>query len=92
MHFDRAGELTPQEVEKIQTILENPLEFKIPKWFLNRQKDITDGSFSQLYANQLDIKLRNDIIRLKKIRYVSGCHRWVAVELRSFELRASNYR
>ncbi len=39
----RAGELTEEEVEKIITIMQNPRQYKIPNWFLNRQKDIKDG-------------------------------------------------
>jgi hypothetical protein len=37
-------------------------------WFLNRKKDYTDGRFSQVVSNALDMKLRDDLERLKKIR------------------------
>lgn len=33
-----AGELNPDELERIVTIIQNPTQFKIPNWFLNRQK------------------------------------------------------
>ena len=39
----RAGELSEEEVEKIVTIMQNPRQYKIPNWFLNRKKDIKDG-------------------------------------------------
>ncbi len=42
----RAGELTEDEIDKIITIMQNPRQYKIPDWFLNRQKDIKDGQFS----------------------------------------------
>ncbi len=29
-------------------IVSNPRAYKIPDWFLNRQKDIKDGRFSQV--------------------------------------------
>lgn len=44
----RAGELTEDEVERISTILQNPRQYKIPDWFLNRKKDIKDGKYSQV--------------------------------------------
>nr|CAD7257382.1 unnamed protein product [Timema shepardi] len=44
----RAGECTEEEVEKIITIMSNPRQYKIPDWFLNRQKDIVDGKYSQV--------------------------------------------
>ena len=50
-------------------IVQNPRQFKIPDWFLNRQKDYKDGSYSQVISSALDQKLRDDLERLKKIRY-----------------------
>ncbi len=49
-------------------IVANPRTFKIPDWFLNRQKDHKDGKNSQLTSSALDTKLREDLERLKKIR------------------------
>jgi len=46
------------EVKKLVTIMQNPLQYKVPKWFLNRQKDVKDGKWSQCVANGLDNKLR----------------------------------
>ncbi|RKP18258.1 hypothetical protein ROZALSC1DRAFT_30035, partial [Rozella allomycis CSF55] len=43
----RAGELTSEELERLVTVVQNPQDYKIPEWFLNRQKDIKDGSYSQ---------------------------------------------
>ena len=52
------------------TVVANPRQFKIPDWFLNRQKDYKDGRYSQVVSNALDMKLRDDLERLKKIRFV----------------------
>ncbi|XP_030826390.1 LOW QUALITY PROTEIN: 40S ribosomal protein S18 [Camarhynchus parvulus] len=57
----RAGELTEDEVERVITIMQNPRQYKIPDWFLNRQKDVKDGKYSQVLANGLDNKLREDL-------------------------------
>ena len=50
------------------TIFANPRQFKIPDWFLIRQKDYTDGKYSQVMSNALDMKLRDDLECLKKIQ------------------------
>ena len=42
-------------------IVANPRQFRIPDWFLNRQKDFKDGKYSQLFSNALDTKLRDDL-------------------------------
>lgn len=66
--FFRAGELSAAELENVMTVVANPRQFKIPDWFLNRKKDYKDGKFSQVVSNGLDMKLRDDLERLKKIR------------------------
>merc|ERR1712098_256986 len=68
----RAGELNPDELERIVTIMQNPGQFKIPQWFVNRQRDIVDGKSGHLLSNQLDSKMREDLERLKKIRNPRG--------------------
>lgn len=73
----RAGELDQAELERIVNIMQNPKNYKIPDWFLNRQKDSKDGKYSQLLSNNLDNKLREDLEHLKKIRVHRGLrHSW----------------
>lgn len=31
--------------------MQNPRQYKIPDWFLNRQKDVVDGKYSQVRSN-----------------------------------------
>ena len=57
----------------MMVIVANPRQFKIPDWFLNRQKDVKDGRYSQVTSSALDTKLRDDLERLKKIRCACGC-------------------
>ena len=68
--FVRAGELTAAELDSVMTVVANPRQFKIPDWFLNRKKDYKDGKYSQVVSNALDMKLRDDLERLKKIRSI----------------------
>jgi len=76
-HPRRAGEMTAEEVERLVTIIQNPRQFKVPDWMLNRKKDIKDGKFSQAVSNTLDMKLRDDLERMKKIRAHRGLrHYW----------------
>lgn len=64
----RAGELSPEEIEKVIAVIQNPTTFKIPTWFLNRQKDYKTGKNTHVSSNTLDTVLRDDLERLKKIR------------------------
>lgn len=38
------------QIEKLVTVMSNPRQYKIPDWFLNRQKDIKDGKFFQVWT------------------------------------------
>ncbi|CED84259.1 40s ribosomal protein s18 [Phaffia rhodozyma] len=73
----RAGELNSDELERIVTIMQNPAQFKIPAWFVNRQRDVTDGKDMHVVSNGIDQKMREDLERLKKIRSHRGLrHLW----------------
>eukprot|EP00439_Symbiodinium_sp_Y106_P016426 s6424_g2.t1 len=61
----RAGELTTDEVNKIVAVVSKPLEFKIPAWMLNRNRDVKDGKTGQKYANFLDQALRSKPLEFK---------------------------
>ena len=68
----RAGELTPDEIEKVVAILQDPKKFNIPVWMVNRRRDKFDGKSSQLVSNQIASKLRDDLEHLKKVRTHRG--------------------
>ena len=42
------------------------------------KKDVKDGKFSQVVSNTLDMKLREDLERLKKIRAHRGLRHYCA--------------
>ncbi|KAJ5884677.1 hypothetical protein N7495_009187, partial [Penicillium taxi] len=88
----RAGELTTEELERIVTILQTPTQYKIPSWFLNRQRDITDGKDSQVVSNGLDSKLREDLERLKKIRAHRGLRHYWGLRVRGQHTKTTGRR
>merc|ERR1711911_217188 len=88
----RAGELSEEEVEKLITIMANPRQYKIPDWFLNRQKDIKDGKYSQVASNMLENKLREDLERLKKIRAHRGLRHYWGLRVRGQHTKTTGRR
>lgn len=87
-----AGELTSEELERIVTIIQNPTQYKIPTWFLNRQRDIVDGKDSQVLANGVDSKLREDLERLKKIRAHRGLRHYWGLRVRGQHSKTTGRR
>merc|ERR1712117_771742 len=88
----RAGELSEEEVERVVTVMTNPRQYKIPDWFLNRQKDIKDGRYSQVVANALDNKLREDLERLKKIRAHRGLRHYWGLRVRGQHTKTTGHK
>lgn len=102
----RAGELTSEELERIVTsklfrttilftknvVIQNPTQYKIPAWFLNRQRDIVDGKNSQILANGVDSKLREDLERLKKIRAHRGLRHYWGLRVRGQHSKTTGRR
>ena len=73
----RAVEITNDDIERIVAIIQNPLQFQIPDFFLNRRKDFKTGKTMHLSAQNFAGALRNDLERMKKIRRHRGLrHYW----------------
>ena len=88
----RAGELSAAELESLMVIVSNPRQFRIPDWFLNRQKDYKDGKYLQNVSNQLDTKLRDDLERLKKIRNHRGLRHYWGIRVRGQHTKTTGRR
>jgi small subunit ribosomal protein S18e len=88
----RAGELSEEEVDRVISIISNPRHYKIPDWFLNRQKDIKDGKYSQVTSNSLDNKVREDLERLKKIRAHRGLRHYWGLRVRGQHTKTTGRR
>ncbi|KAH8061835.1 rRNA binding protein [Aureococcus anophagefferens] len=77
---------------KLVAIIQNPKQFKIPAWFLNRQKDYKTGKYSQAFANTLQQKLREDLERLKKIRAHRGLRHYWGIRVRGQHTKSTGRR
>lgn len=67
----RAGELTEEEVDRVVTIMQNPRQYKIPDWFLNRQKDRKDGKYGQV-SGLMTVGCVNRVLWMRVDSFLSG--------------------
>jgi small subunit ribosomal protein S18e len=88
----RAGELSAAELESLMVIVSNPRQFRIPDWFLNRQKNYKDGKYLQQVSNQLDTTFRDDLERLKKIRNHRGLRHYWGIRVRGQHTKTTGRR
>ena len=71
-HRKKLKELNEKDLEKIETIIKNPVDSKIPAWLLNRQKDYKTGLDKHILVSDITMQLRDDVNRLRKIRAYRG--------------------
>lgn len=73
----RLGEMTPEEIKKLEDVIMAPEKYGIPSWTLNRQKDFETGKAKHLTMNDLAFSLRNDLTRMAEIKTYKGLrHMW----------------
>tara|TARA_Y100000310_G_C20158837_1_gene568190 strand:+ start:33 stop:548 length:516 start_codon:yes stop_codon:yes gene_type:complete len=65
----KISSLTEEEIKKIQEFIKNP---QVPKFMLNRRKDLDTGEDMHLAGSDLDLRRDFDIKRLKKIKSYRG--------------------
>merc|ERR1712001_470320 len=67
-------------------------KYKIPDYFLNRPKDVKDGKYSQILANGLENKLREDLERLEKIKAHRGLRHYWGLRVRGQHTKTTGRR
>jgi small subunit ribosomal protein S13 len=66
------GSLSEEQIEKIEGLLKSPGDFGIPKFLLNRQKDMETGKDLHLVSNDLAFATRQDVSRDMSLRTWRG--------------------
>ena len=69
--YRKLGDLSDADVAKLQETVEG-IQEALPTWMLNRRKDIETGEDGHLVGTDVEIRLRDDLNRLKKIRTYRG--------------------
>jgi small subunit ribosomal protein S13 len=87
----KIGDLTDSQIEKLQEIIDR-VSSNAPKWMLNHRKDLETGEDIHLIGSDIDMKLRDEINILKKIRSYRGIRHERGLRARGQRTRANNRR
>ena len=85
----RAGFLTDAEIEKIENIMQDPKNFGMPGWFLNRRKDLQTGADLHLVGPDLDLAIKGDVKRMKEIKSWRGYRHAYGLKARGQRTRST---
>jgi len=85
--YIKIGDLTDSQIEKIKETLEN-VNKTAPGWMLNHRKDYDTGKNIHLIGSDIDMRLRDQINILKKIRSYKGVRHEQGLPVRGQRTRA----
>ncbi|OYT32552.1 30S ribosomal protein S13 [Candidatus Woesearchaeota archaeon ex4484_78] len=87
----KAGELTEEEIQKLEKAIKAPSQNGIPSWMFNRRKDMETGLDKHLITNELIFTKEQDIKFLRKIKCYKGMRHALGLPVRGQRTR-SNFR
>ncbi|MFX1589063.1 MAG: 30S ribosomal protein S13 [Promethearchaeota archaeon] len=78
----RIGALPEKDINKIEEIILSPIENGVPSWMVNRKKDLRTGENIHLIGNKLELEVKKDIDRMKKIKSYKGVRHHLRLKVR----------
>ncbi|NVM35689.1 MAG: 30S ribosomal protein S13 [Candidatus Lokiarchaeota archaeon] len=85
----RIGAISEKELNQIEEIIINPIENGIPSWMVNRPKDLRTGENLHIIGNKLEITVKRDIDRMKKIKSYKGVRHHLRLKVRGQRTRST---
>ena len=78
----RIGAIPEKDLNRIEEIILNPVGNGIPYWMVNRKKDLRTGEDLHITGNLLEITVKRDIDRMKKIKSYKGVRHYLRLKVR----------
>jgi small subunit ribosomal protein S13 len=88
----RVGFLTENDIREIEQAISNPAKAGIPQWYLNRRKNMDDGSNNHMITSDLDFAASNDIEREKLVMSWRGYRHMFGLRVRGQCTRTTGRR
>ncbi len=85
----RIGNLTESEVQKLDSILADPVKHGVPAWLVNRPGDLETGQPRHLVGPDLTIRIKSDIDFMQKIRTWKGIRHSLGLKVRGQRTRTT---
>jgi ribosomal protein uS13 len=68
----RIGAIPEKDLNRLEEIIIDPITNGVPAWMVNRKKDLITGENLHIIGNRLELSVRRDIDRMKRIRSYKG--------------------
>jgi small subunit ribosomal protein S13 len=78
----RIGAIAEKDLNRLEEIILSPIENGVPNWMVNRPKDLRSGEDLHIIGNKLEITVKRDIDRMKKIKSYKGVRHHLKLKVR----------
>ena len=85
----KVGDLSENELKKLEDMINHPEKYQIPLWLYNRRKDPETGENKHLSVSQLELRERLDTGMEKKIKSYRGMRHIMDLPVRGQRTRGS---
>ncbi len=81
-HDARIGELSENEIRKIEDAIAEPTKYGVPGWLFNRRKDVRTGRTLHIIGSDLDLKIKEDVDLMKELKSWKGIRHSLGLKVR----------
>ena len=85
----RIGAIPEKDLNRIEEIIIKPIMSGIPAWMVNRKKDLVTGEDLHIIGNRLELSVRRDIDRMKRIRSYKGVRHHRGLKVRGQKTKST---
>ncbi|MFX1364899.1 MAG: 30S ribosomal protein S13 [Promethearchaeota archaeon] len=85
----RIGAVSEKELNQLEQIILNPIDNGIPNWMVNRPKDLRTGEDLHIIGNKLEITVKRDIDRMKKMKNYKGIRHRLGLKVRGQKTKST---
>ena len=85
----RIGAIQEKDLKRIEEIIISPVEHGVPNWMVNRAKDLRTGEDLHVISNKLEITVKRDIDRMKRIKSYKGVRHHLHLKVRGQKTKST---
>jgi len=85
----KLGDMSDDEIKKLESIILHPEKYNIPSWLYNRRKEPATAEDKHLSASSLEFAKKMDINEMKKLKTYKGIRHSAGLPVRGQRTRSS---
>lgn len=88
----KIGELSPEEIKKLEGALRNPIDAGVPSFLVNRRRDPESGEDRHIISSDLVLRKDFDIKAMKKKKSYKGMRHAIGLKVRGQRTKSTGRR